>query len=180
MTDSVRSLIDIDLDRLKSLAQKNVDNPEGGTRVSKAVTVCESGFNNVTSVRDTAPVRVSEPNALLGDNSAANPSEVALAAMGSCINVGLVANAGYRGVNLTKAEVAMEGDIDISPVWGAGGNLDEDLILGFTAIRCEITIAGDADDETLKKIADQAMRWSPVVNTMQNPVDVTHITKVDA
>lgn len=178
MTDSERSLMDIDLDRLTTLSQKNVDNPAGGRRVSKAVTVCESGFNNVTTVRDTAPVRVSEPHALLGDNSAANPSEVALAAMGSCINVGLVANARYEGVTLSKAEVAMEGDIDISPVWGVG-NVDEDLTLGFTAIRCEITIAGDADAETLTRIADRAMRWSPVVNTMQNPVEVSHNTSVE-
>jgi hypothetical protein len=44
--------------------------------------------------------------------------------------------------------------------------------LGFSAVRCRVTLAGDADDATLKEIHDNAIAWSPVVNTFRNPVSV--------
>lgn len=176
---TVSTLIDIDLEGLKGLSDKSKNDPSTGNKTLKATTNCESGFRNVTTVRDTADILVSEPCALLGDNAAANPSETVLAALGSCINVGLIANAGFRGVNLTKAQIAMEGDIDISAVWGVG-DTDPDKVLGFTRIRCSITLAGDADDATLNEIADQAMKWSPVVNTMTNPVEVSHETSIES
>ncbi len=65
----------------------------------------------------------------------------------------------------------MEGDIDISAVWGVGDTPDG-KILGFTAVRCKVTLAGDADDATLKEIHDSAIAWSPVVNTFTRPVTV--------
>lgn len=105
------------LDRLSCNAKAD---PSTGKKTLKARTVCESGFRNMTYVRDLAPMLVGEPPALLGDDSAPNPSETCLAALGSCISVGLLANATHRGVTLTKIEVEMEGDIDISAVWGVG------------------------------------------------------------
>lgn len=167
MTDAL--VIDAQgLDRLSCNAKAD---PATGKKTVKAKTVCESGFRNMTYVRDLAPMLVGEPPALLGDDSAPNPSETCLAALGSCISVGLLANATHRGVTLTKIEVEMEGDIDISAVWGVGDTPDG-KILGFTAVRCNVTLVGDADDATLKEIHDNAIAWSPVVNTFRRPVTV--------
>ena len=156
------------LDRLSCNAQAD---PATGKKTLKATTVCEAGFRNMTYVRDLAPMLVGEPPALLGDDSAPNPSETALAALGSCISVGMLANATHRGVTLTKIEVEMEGDIDISAVWGVGDTPD-DKPLGFSAVRCRVTLAADVDEATLKEIHDNAIAWSPVVNTFRNPVSV--------
>ena len=156
------------LDRLSCNAKAD---PSTGKKVLRAKTVCESGFRNMTYVRDLAPVLVGEPPALLGDDAAPNPSEAALAALGSCISVGMLANATHRGVTLTKIEVTMEGDIDISAVWGVG-DTPADKVLGFSALRCQVTLAGDADDAVLQEIHDNAIRWSPVVNTFRRPVTV--------
>ncbi|MCV7125805.1 OsmC family protein [Mycobacterium lacus] len=156
------------LDRLSCSAKAN---PATGKKTLKAKTVCESGFRNMTYVRDLSPMLVGEPPALLGDDSAPNPSETTLAALGSCISVGLLANATHRGVTLTKIEVEMEGDIDISAVWGVG-DTPEGKILGFTAVRCAVALAGDADEQTLQEIHDNAIAWSPVVNTFRRPVSV--------
>lgn len=104
------------LDRLSCNAKAD---PATGKKTLKAKTVCESNFRNLTYVRDLAPMLVGEPPALLGDDAAPNPSETVLAALGSCIAVGLLANATHRGVALTRIEVSMEGDIDISAVWGS-------------------------------------------------------------
>ncbi|HEY1701582.1 MAG TPA: OsmC family protein [Trebonia sp.] len=156
------------LDRLSCTAK---DDPGTGKKVLRAKTVCGSGFRNMTYVRELEPMLVGEPPALLGDDAAPNPSETALAALGSCISVGMLANATHRGVALTRIEVEMEGDIDISAVWGVG-DVPEDKVPGFTQVRCRVTLAGDTDDETLREIHDNAIKWSPVVNTFRRPVVV--------
>ena len=153
MTDAL--VIDAEgLDRLSCNAKAN---PTTGKKTLKAKTVCEAGFRNMTYVRDLVPMLVGEPPALLGDDSAPNPSETALAALGSCISVGLLANATHRGVRLTKIEVEMEGDIDISAVWGVGDTPDG-KVLGFSAVRCKVSLAGDTDDETLDYFLDVMLR----------------------
>src|ERR1700749_5045180 len=141
MTDAL--VIDAEgLDRLSCNAKAD---PNTGKKTLKATTVCEAGFRNMTYVRALAPMLVGEPPALLGDDSAPNPSETALAALGSCVSVGLLANATHRGGTLTRIEVEREGDIDISAVWGGAGT-PERKHLDFSAVRCTVTLAGDADD----------------------------------
>jgi uncharacterized OsmC-like protein len=97
---------------------------------------------------------------------------MALAALGSCISVGLLANATHRGVTLSKIEMELEGDIDISAVWGVGDTSDL-KVPGFTNVRVNITLAGDTDEATLDAIRENAMLWSPVVNTYRRPVNVS-------
>jgi uncharacterized OsmC-like protein len=156
------------LDRLSCNAKAD---PTTGKKTLTAKTVCGSNFRNLTYVRDLAPMLVGEPPALLGDDAAPNPSETVLAALGSCIAVGLLANATHRGVTLTKVEVSMEGDIDISAVWGVG-DVPDDKVPGFTAVRSQVVLAGDADTAILQEIHDNAIQWSPVVNTLRRPASV--------
>ncbi|WP_222617820.1 OsmC family protein [Dermacoccus sp. PAMC28757] len=133
----------------------------------------------MTYVRDLKPVLVGEPPALLGDDSAPNPSEMALAALGSCVSVGLLANATHRGVTLDKITVEMEGDIDISAVWGVG-DVPDDKQTGFSDVRIKVTLAGDADDAVLQEIHDNAIKWSPVVGTYTRNVKVDSDLTIEA
>jgi hypothetical protein len=65
---------------------------------------------------------------LLDDDNAPNPSEAVLAALGSCLSVGMYANAVYRNVRLTKVELELEGDINITAVWGTGDTSDDKIV----------------------------------------------------
>lgn len=168
MTENNARLEGIDAEGLQNLATKNQNNPERGHKVVRTRTVAEAGFRNVNYVRDLQPFLVSEPPQLLGDDQAANPTEVALGALGSCISVGLLANATHRGVTLSRIEVELEGDIDISATWGVG-DLDPEKVLGVSHIRVNVNLDGDADQATLQEITDNAIKWSPVVNTFQRP-----------
>lgn len=168
MTTENAQLGGIDAEGLKNLAAKNIEKPEHGHKVVKAKTVCESGFRNQNYVRDHQPFLISEPHKLLGDDEAPNPTEIALGAVGSCISVGLMANATKRGVTLSKIEVDVEGDIDISATWGVG-DLDEDKRLGVSHLRINVNLDGDADEATLQEITDSALKWSPVLNTFTRP-----------
>ena len=162
----------IDKEGLAELAQKNIDNPEGGRKTVRTHTEADGQFRNYTKVRGLDPVLVSEPPALLGDDSAPNPTEVAQAALAACISVGIQAIATHRGVTLTAIEIDIEGDIDISPTWGVG-DLSDDKRPGVSDVRVKVKLEGDADRDTLDQIHRDAIKWSPVVNTYTRPARLT-------
>ena len=161
----------IDTQALKDLAQKNIDNPEGGNKKIRTHTEADGLFRTNTAVRDHV-IKVGEPKPLLGDDSAPNPTEVAQAGLAACIAVGVQAIAQHRGVTLTKLDIDIESDIDISPTWGVG-DLSEDKRPGVSDVRVKLDLEGDADRETLDQIQKDAIKWSPVVNTYTRPANLT-------
>ena len=166
------SVIDpIDRDRLVALAEKGKANP-GAVRTLKTRTVLEKRFRHLNYVRDLPAHVIDEPPGLLGDDTAPNPSEAVLAALGSCLSVGIHANAVLQGIKLTKVELELEADINITAVWGTG-DLDENKLVGFSAIRVKAHVEGDAPREKLDALVAHANRWSPVANTLRLPVPVT-------
>ncbi len=65
----------------------------------------------------------------------------------------------------------VEGDINITSVWGTGDVAPKPL--GLTAVR--ITAHVDIDGATPAELDDlvaHAAKWSPVLNTVRNPVPV--------
>ncbi|PYG02769.1 MULTISPECIES: OsmC family protein [unclassified Thioalkalivibrio] len=169
-TISMNALDPIDQDGLNKLADKGKSNPDSVVTL-KARTVCEGKFRNLTYVRDLDAHVIDEPPHLLGDDTAPNPSEAALASLGACLSVGMHANAIDRGITLTKLELSLEGDINVTAVWGVG-DTDKSKRLGFTDIRVKVDLEGDASEEELQELVAHADFWSPVANTMRNPVNV--------
>ena len=165
-------LAPIDAERLRTLARRNVENPDGGRRKIRTHTEADGQFRNYTAVRDLTPVLVAEPPGLLGDDSAPNPTEVAQAALAACISVGIQAIATHRGVTLTRIAIDIESDIDVSPTWGVG-DLGEHKRPGVSDVHVRIDLAGDADRETLDEIQRDAITWSPVVNTYTRPATLS-------
>lgn len=161
----------IDAQGLSSLAAKGKANPNSVVTL-KAKTVCEKRFRNLTYVRNLPPHVIDEPPHLLGDDTAPNPSEAVLATLGSCLSVGLHANAVARGIKLSKIELELEGDINVTAVWGVG-DLDPAKRLGFTDIRVKVHLEGDASEEELRDLVAHSNYWSPVANTLRNPVNLT-------
>jgi organic hydroperoxide reductase OsmC/OhrA len=168
----------IDLKGLTALTDKNKADPAGGKKTLKATTIAEGQFRNLTYVRDLAPVVIDEPPHLLGQDTAPNPSEAVLCALGACLAVGYMANASFHGIELTEIKIEMEADIDISSVWGLG-DVPSGKHVGFSAVRVKAHIAGTAQDgsaatrDKLNEIVQNANDWSPVAGTLRNPVPVT-------
>ncbi|MFO7581139.1 OsmC family protein [Guyparkeria sp.] len=168
-----QAIKEIDADGLKALSEKGKANPDAVVTL-KAKTVCEGRFRNLTYIRDLDPVVVDEPPHLLGDDTAPNPSEATLAALGACLAVGVHANATARQIKISKLELNMEADINVTAVWGTG-DLDESKPLGFTAIRVyfDVETVDPISEEDLQDLLDTAEKWSPVANTMTRPVDLS-------
>lgn len=160
----------IDRDGLLAFAEKGRLNPRSqGT--NKVHTVTEGQYRTLSYVGDHAPVVVDEPLHLLGENTAPAPGEIVLSSLGGCLAVGITAVATWKQVKLTRLELFLEGDIGNPAAWGAGGALEVTPDqMGFQAIRVKVLIEGDASDEELQAIVQQANHYSPVANTLRNPV----------
>ena len=159
----------IDRDGLSAFAEKGRSNPKSrGTNVVK--TVVDGQYRTLSYVGDHQPVVVDEPLHLFGENTAPAPGEVALSALGGCLAVGITAVATWKQVRLSRLELRLEGDIGNPAAWGAGGAEMQPPQMGFQAIRVAVTIEGDASRDELDEIVRQANHYSPVANTMRNPV----------
>jgi uncharacterized OsmC-like protein len=160
----------IDNDGLKQLGEQGKAAPDT-IKTLKSKTVLEGQFKNLNYIRDLPAIVVDEPPGLLGEDTAPNPSEMALLSLGSCLSVGVQANATARGINLTKLEISLEGDINITAVWGTG-DVDPDKLLGVREVRAFFDIEADCSAEELEDLVQHATKWSPVANTYMNQVPV--------
>lgn len=160
----------IDRDGLLALAEKGRLNPSArGT--NRVHTVSDGQYRTVSYVGDHSPVVVDEPLHLLGENTAPAPGETVLSGLGGCLAVGITAVATWKRVKLTRLELFLEGDIGNPAAWGAGGALDVTPDqMGFQAIRVKVLIEADASPGELQTIVEQANHYSPVANTLRNPV----------
>lgn len=168
MANITASLTPIPSEALEELGAKNQANQADKTLTVK--TVCEGKFRSLNFARDLSPFVIDEPPGLLGDNTAPNPSEIVLGAFGSCLAVGLQANAAARGITLTKLEITLEGDINITSTWGTGELAKPQI--GFTDVRVKVDIDGSASKEELAEMVAHANEWSPVSATLRNPMPV--------
>ena len=169
----------IDREGLLKFAQAGRDNPERkGT--NKVHTVMQGQFRAWSFVGTHNPVVVDEPLHLFGENTVPAPGEIALSALGGCLSVGITAVATERQVRLSRLEVFLEADIGNTAAWGAGGADRKPAQMGFQEIRVKVVIEGDASGEELDDIVQTANYYSPVANTMRNPVPLSIATARDA
>ena len=158
----------IDRDGLMAFAEKGRENPEmRGT--NKVHTVTEGQYRTVSYVNEHQVV-VDEPLHLFGQDTAPAPGEIVLSGLGGCLAVGITAVASWKQVKLTKLEIFLEGDIGNPAAWGAGGAEKEAVDMGFQEIRVKVNVEGDASREELDEIVRHANQYSPVANTMRNPI----------
>ena len=62
-----------------------------------------------------------EPPVLLEANNGPNAVELVLQALAFCYAVGYAANAGARGIEISRMDYAIEGDLDVRPFLGLEG-----------------------------------------------------------
>jgi uncharacterized OsmC-like protein len=144
-------------------------------RTLRCRTVADGRLRQSSYIRDLPPQRAedAESASLLSEAVAPNASEALVAAFGSCLAVGIHANAVAQSIPIRALEVDLAADINASAVWGAG-DLSPKTI-GFEAIRVSVRIDADAPRKILDALVKHAVLWSPVANTLHNPVhlDVT-------
>jgi uncharacterized OsmC-like protein len=131
-------------------------------------TVAAGGFQQMNYVRKLPPIQLEERQGLAIDSNVATPSEILLAALGSCLATRIHADAVAGSIAVQTLEVSLEADIATSPMWGPVGREPEPV--GFAAIRVTVNLQADAPLETLRMLVAHAVLWSPVANTIHDPV----------
>ena len=109
-----------------------------------------------------------QPATLLSEDDEPHPSEMLLAALGACLSASIQANAVARGIPVRSLEVHTRGEVDLSALWGTGDRRPRPL--GFDAIVVEVHVAADVPRAALRSLVDHAVLWSPVANTLHDPV----------
>ena len=134
-------LAPIDKTGLDELIAKGKADPKV-IKTLKCKTVAEGRFRHLNFIRSLPAYVVDEPPGLLGDDTAPNPSEASLAALGSCLAVGIHANAVARGITV------------------------------FSDVRAKVVFEADRPRAELEALIAHARVWSPVANTFTRPVNL--------
>ena len=176
----------IDVDQLLGTIDAIKDDPNVATFTFKASSVWEDGTRSHGRIgrfvhagaeddsRET-PFELTgdEPPVLLGRNSGPNAVELLLQALGFCYAVGTAANAAARGIDITRMEYEVEGDLDVRAFLGLDGGRP-----GFTRIRATGKLASpNATREELEELCQYVQDTSPVRDSLAEPVEV--VTTLD-
>lgn len=159
---------DVDFEAVRSLAGKIQSDPEVAATTWKANVVWKGGFASEVNVRDFASVPSDEPISLGGSDTAANPVEQLLGALGNCLAVGYAANATGLGIEISELSIDLEGDLDLHTFLGLNPNGNA----GYDAIRVSVTLESDATPEQLARLHQQVVDTSPVGQTLSRAVPV--------
>jgi uncharacterized OsmC-like protein len=147
--------------------------------VARLVFKVEGGLTGPTEVDLRARnhvLKVDEPEALAGADTAANPVEYALASLASCQAITYRFWAQKLGIQLDGLEIAAEGDLDLQGFFGLDGRVRP----GFTAIRLDVTPSGPEPAERYRELADAVDEHCPVLDLFANATPVERRLAVPA
>lgn len=168
MSTRTTRLNDVDIASVGGLIEKVREEPEVASTTWSAEVRWTGGFRSESAVRDFAPVPSDEPAALGGTDTAANPVEQLLGALGNCLAVGYAANATAAGIELTDLRIELEGDLNLHTFLGLG----DDGHAGYEHVRVRVHIDADADEEALSELHARVVGTSPVGHTFVRPIPV--------
>jgi uncharacterized OsmC-like protein len=158
---------------LKSALQKTIaaikSNPANASLVFAANTELQTDVLCAATVRDFLPMAVDEPPELGGSDTAMNPAELLLVALGTCQEIVYAAYAAVLGVELDEVKVSLKGHLDARGMFGLDGSVPP----GYQRIAYETTIRTSADEATVRKLVQVVEGHCPLLDTIKRPIDVS-------
>jgi uncharacterized OsmC-like protein len=162
------TLNSVDLATVGGLVGAIQDQPDIAATTWSAEVRWNGGFRSEARIRDFAPVHSDEPAALGGGDTAPNPVEQLLGALGNCLAVGYAANASVAGIAIRDLRIELTGGLDLRAFLGLReGNA------GFDDIRVAVHLESDASDDQLRELHDKVVGSSPVGHTLGRAVPLT-------
>jgi len=158
----------VDLDSVVGLANAITDDPDNAATRWNATVVWNGGFRSESRVRDFDPVASDEPTGLGGTDTAANPVEQLLGALGNCLAVGYAANASAAGIAIDSLEIELSGHLDLHTFLGL-----KEGHAGYSSIQATVKLTSDATEEDLELLHAKVTSTSPVGHTLARPIPVS-------
>lgn len=167
-TTTSNTLNSVNLDTVGQLVSVIQDEATKADTVWRSTVEWKGGFRSEARSRDFAPTQSDEPLALGGDDTAPNPVEQLLGALGNCLAVGYAANASAAGIELLSLKIELEGDLDLHTFLGlTDGNA------GFESITATVAVESEASREAIDDLHVKVVSTSPVGHTLSRTVPVT-------
>lgn len=155
----------IDVEALTGGINAVKENPALGKRTFKATTKWLGGTKSQSTIRDFK-VDADEPKELVGTDTAPNPVEIVLAALGSCLVTGYAANAAALGIEIENMWIELKGDLDLQGFFG----LSDEVRPGYSDIRYTTHIKSPAPKEKLEELRKHVEKTSPCGDICANPI----------
>ena len=155
----------VDTSSIAELSHKIQEEPTQGDTLWKAEVIWQNGFRNQIRIRDLPASYADEPEVLGGTNTAPNPVEQLLGALGSCLAIGYTANASVRGIKIEDLRIELEGHIDLPVFLGL-----HEGHAGYSDVTIKIYLKADAPQETLEELHLQVLKTSPVGQTFEKAI----------
>ena len=127
------------------------------------------GACEMDTSREPMVFDMDEPPIVFGKNRGANPVEYLLVALSGCLTTSLIANATAKGIEIKRVESRYEGDLDGRGFLG----ISEDVKVSYENIRVCFKIDADISDEQKEELVQLAQKYSPVYNSIANPVAIS-------
>ncbi|MCW8903267.1 OsmC family protein [Sedimenticola sp.] len=151
------------------------NNPAMSGVVFRADTAWEEDVRCSAKIRDFAPFTIDEPLELGGQDSAANPVELVLVALGTCQEIMYSAYASVMDIPLEAVSVKVRGYLDLKGMFG----LDESIAPGFSRITFDTEITSSADSKNISELIHVVENHCPVLDILVQAQSVTGKVKVN-
>lgn len=158
----------VDLDAVGSLVGAVQADPNTAQTTWTAQVNWKGGFQSESRVRNFAPVASDEPSAIGGTDTAPNPVEQLLAALGNCLAVGYAANASVAGIAIKSLSIDLKGDLNLKTFLGL-----EAGHAGFDSITAKVNLISDAPREDIEALHAKVRASSPVGHTLGIAIPVS-------
>lgn len=110
-----------------------------------------------------------------GDGELPCSGDLFLASLAACQEITIRMVASAMGIELTKLELTVEGDMDFRGTMG----IDKETPVGFATVRVHVAIEADAPEDRLQRLVQRAEQYCVVSATLKNPPAVEMTTSVN-
>lgn len=167
-----------DSNKLKETLLKTVsglkENPSKAKVVFNADTELVDGFITKSQVRQFH-FTVDEPKQLGGTDTAPNPVEYVLAALGTCQEIVYKAYATVLDIPLDAVKVNVRGSLDLRGLFG----IDDKVNSGFEEITYETELISSAEQNKLQELISIVESKCPVLDTLTRSIKVSGNVKIN-
>ncbi len=153
---------------VESLIEAVKKNPKLANSVFRASTYSDQPDFTVRSDIRGFKVPIDEPRELGGRDTAPNPVELLLAALGGCQEIVYRAFAAVLGIEIERIEVHAKGHLDLHGFLG----LNADVPAGFSSISFTTRIISPATEEAIAQLAALVEQHCPVQDTLARAIPV--------
>lgn len=157
----------------KKLMDRIRENPERAKITQKVNVSWIDKYKSKVKVRGHEFI-IDEPKSVAGDDTGPAPTELLLASIAGCELSVLSREAYIMGLQIEKAEIEIEGILDIRGFMGIA-----DVPPGFQNIKLNIKITSPESQEKIDELIEIVQKRCPALNTFKNPPKIEISYKIN-